>query len=232
MLDLNMKLFIETLKLKIQNSFFNAYSRQSYSQEGEDLILSEIFCRKDKGFYIDIGAHHPYRFSNTYLFYKKGWNGINIDPMPNIMEKFQKVRPRDINLEYAISDKLNKLTYHIFNETALNGFSKELSESRDGIDNYKIIKTIDIETKTLENVLDKYLPKGQIIDFLSIDVEGFDFEVLRSNNWEKYHPSYLLIEILNFDVDHSSNEMYVYIKNLNYMLVAKTNNNLIFKRRN
>ena len=81
MLDLNMKLFIETLKLKIQNSFFNAYSRQSYSQEGEDLILSEIFCRKDKGFYIDIGAFDGQTKSNSKKLENVGVSGIVVEPI-------------------------------------------------------------------------------------------------------------------------------------------------------
>ena len=70
-----------------------------YSQNGEDLILNRFLENKKNGFYIDIGAHHPIRFSNTYLFYKKGWRGINIDAMPGSMDLFNKIRSRDINIE-------------------------------------------------------------------------------------------------------------------------------------
>ena len=100
------------------------YSTLSYSQEGEDLILKRLFDGQKKGLYVDVGAHHPKRFSNTYLFYKMGWRGINIDAMPGSMEKFKEVRPEDINIEAAISDKDELLTYYIFNESALNTFSK------------------------------------------------------------------------------------------------------------
>lgn len=80
---------------------------------------------------MDVGAHHPKRFSNTHYFYKKGWRGINIDAMPGGMRLFRKIRPKDINLEIAISDKKRVLTYYVFNDHALNGFSKGLPTERD-----------------------------------------------------------------------------------------------------
>ncbi|HIB94217.1 MAG TPA: SAM-dependent methyltransferase, partial [Candidatus Lambdaproteobacteria bacterium] len=101
-----------------------------FSQEGEDVILRRIFEDQKNGFYIDIGAHHPKRFSNTYYFYDRGWEGINIDATPGSMKIFQKFRPRDINLEIAISEKEQQLTYFMFNEPALNSFSKSLSDKR------------------------------------------------------------------------------------------------------
>lgn len=118
-----MKFYIKVFVRFIRHivSFFQ-YGRNSYSQEGEDLILNRLFANKDKGFYIDIGAHHPYRFSNTYLFYLNGWTGINIDAMPGSMTPFKSKRPKDINLEVPILDKEGIMTYYQFNEPALNGF--------------------------------------------------------------------------------------------------------------
>lgn len=92
-------------KLTIFNNLYiTRFHIKSYSQEGEDMILHRIFERQCKGFYVDIGAHHPFRFSNTYLFYKRGWSGINIDAMPGSMNIFNKFRNRDINLEYGIGN--------------------------------------------------------------------------------------------------------------------------------
>ena len=110
-------------------NLFDGYATKIYSLEGEDMILARIFEGKRDGFYVDVGAHHPKRFSNTYYFYKLGWNGINIDAMPNSMKAFKKERPRDINLELAINETNEKLTYYAFNDSALNGFSKDLSEN-------------------------------------------------------------------------------------------------------
>lgn len=216
--------------INIKNHYFDGYSLKSYSQEGEDMILKRLFEKQEKGFYVDVGAHHPKRFSNTYYFYKKGWNGINIDAMPNSMKLFNKIRPRDINIEKPISDEKQILTYYAFNEPALNGFSKELSDSRvKEENNYHIIFEKDIETSTLEEVLDTNLPRHQEIDFLSIDVEGLDFMVLKSNNFEKYKPKVILIEILGSSLsDIDNNEISILLKKFNYLIYAKAVNTVIF----
>lgn len=204
----------------------NDYGLGSYAQEGEDILLKRIFEYRNinnGGFYVDVGAHHPQRFSNTYFFYKRGWNGINIDATPFSMKLFNELRKRDINLEFAVSDKQETLTYYMFNEPALNSFDKELSLKRNLLEHYSILETKNINTITLENILDKYLPKNQDIDFLSIDVEGFDFQVLKSNNWEKYSPKVVLIEILSKDIESMiGSEVYIYMKKLNYKYYAKS----------
>lgn len=213
----------------MKNRYLDGYALKSYSQEGEDMILRRLFENQQIGFYVDVGAHHPMRFSNTYFFYKKGWNGINIDAMPDSMKPFNAIRPRDINIEKPVSDKKQVLTYYVFNEPALNGFSKELSEERDGKGKYFIKFTKDIEMATLEEILDNNLPENQEIDFLSIDVEGLDFIVLKSNNFDKYKPKVILIEILGSSLsDIEKNEMSKYLKQFNYSIYAKAVNTVIF----
>ena len=207
-------------------------SHTSYSQEGEDMVLRSFYEGKKnyEGFYVDVGAHHPYRFSNTLFFYKKGWKGINIEPTPGAIKAFNIFRRRDVNLNIGISGKTDKLLFYCFNEPALNGFSKELSEERDNASKkYKIIKKIEIETYPLSDVLDKYLPATQQIDFLTIDVEGLDLQVLKSNNWAKYKPAYILVEDrVDFTNLHDS-EVYSYLREQGYQLVAKTMRTLFFK---
>ena len=215
---------------KVKNNYFDSYALKSYSQEGEDMVLRRLFEKQKTGFYVDVGAHHPKRFSNTYFFYKLGWSGINVDAMPGSMTAFNRIRPRDINIEKPVSNKKQLLTYYAFNEPALNGFSKELSEERDGKGSYFVKFTKDIETSTLEEILDDNLPKVQSIDFLSIDVEGLDFNVLRSTNLEKYHPKVILVEILNSSlVDIQVNEIYKFLTDAGYELYAKAVNTVIFK---
>jgi len=112
----------------------------------------------------------------------------------------------------------------------LNGFSKELSDSRvKEENNYHIIFEKDIETSTLEEVLDTNLPRHQEIDFLSIDVEGLDFMVLKSNDFEKYKPKVILIEILGSSLsDIDNNEISILLKKFNYLIYAKAVNTVIF----
>ena len=180
-----------------RNLIFDDYAIKSYSQEGEDMILRRLFETKKNGFYVDVGAHHPKRFSNTYYFYKIGWKGINIDAMPKSMKLFNKIRPRDINLEEAVSDKIEELKYYVFNEPALNGFSKGITDKRNGKNGYYVVNTEILKTKTLSKILEQCMSNEQDIDFLSVDVEGFDYHVLAGNDWQRFHPKVILFEELN-----------------------------------
>jgi len=214
-------------------SFFNTswkYFQKSYSQEGEDLVLSSCLKERKKGFYVDVGACHPFRFSNTYLFYKKGWNGINIDANPGSMNLFNKFRQRDINLEVSISNRNKKINFYVFDESALNSFSSELSKRRMIKTNYKIKKIIKLKPEKLSEILDKYLPVNTKINFMSIDVEGYEYQVLLSNNWNKYKPEYLVIEFLDTCLENIlKTNIYSFIKKKNYFIIGYTGRSVIFK---
>lgn len=228
------KLLPKALRQKLYhhiNLYTSRFRGYHWSQEGEDIILQRLFERQNKGFYVDVGAHHPFRFSNTYFFYRKGWRGINIDANPQSISLFKRFRKKDINLHFAVGLREGKMKYYMFNEPALNTFDELLARERELLPNYKVIKTLEMEILPLEKILDRYLPQKQTIDFMSIDVEGLDLEVLRSNNWNKYRPSFLLVEILPA---HSIEEVlqhdiYKYVSNLGYELFAKFANTCIFK---
>ncbi len=199
------------------------------------MILRRVFEEpevglKQNGFYIDVGAHHPKRYSNTYFFYKKGWHGINIDAMPGSMKEFREQRPRDINIEIAISKQGGERTFYIFNEPLLNSFSEQFC--RNTANNiHKIVEERIIPTRTLKEVLSDALPQGAKVDFLSIDVEGLDMEVLQSNDWESVRPDYLLVECvgLNF-CEVINSELYQFLKTQNYEFLCKTVNTVFFKK--
>ncbi|NIG54440.1 FkbM family methyltransferase [Chitinophaga sp. Cy-1792] len=198
------------------------YSVLAYSSEGEDLILKRIFDEKKDGVYVDVGAHHPFRFSNTYLFYKKNWRGINIDPRPGTMALFNKHRPGDTNLEMGVSREPQHLTYSIFNEPALNTFSEERVREYTQKECYKVIDSKKIETMPLAAILDRHL-KSTTIDFMTIDVEGMDLEVLRSNNWHKYRPAIVLVESTPYELEKGNNsELLKFMDQKGYGLFAKT----------
>jgi len=211
--------------------FIRGYSTQSFSQEGEDLLLKRIFENKlEKGYYVDVGAHHPKRFSNTFLFYKNGWTGINIDAMPGSMKLFNIVRPRDINIEIPISERKEILIYYAFNESALNTFNRELGEYRIFEKQNSLLFKKEIETETLEKILDQFLPINQKIDFLTIDVEGLDLAVLKSNNWLKYKPEVILVEAYESKLSGVLNsDIYLFLGKLGYDIVAKTPNTVFYK---
>lgn len=217
---------------KFYYTYINRFKNPSYSQEGEDRILARIFEAKQNGFYIDIGAHHPFRFSNTYLFYLKGWHGINIEANPDAVPLFKKFRPLDTNLNIAIGTANNQsLEYFKFQEPALNSFDAELSKNRISL-GWKLKEKIKLPIQSLGTVLDNYLPKDQKIDFMSIDVEGLDLDVLKSNFWEKYQPDFILIECLNSEI-LDENEIYSTLTKVwGYRFFAKTVNTFFFKKIN
>lgn len=223
------KLFVSRILDKVAPSLL--YGRRFYSQAGEDMILWLYYETKNyKGFYVDVGAHHPFRFSNTAFFYRRGWRGINIEPTPSLFNAFPRWRKRDINLNVGIGNG-EKLTFYVFNEGALNTFDPEIARSRDGSydGKYRIIDRIEVQTRTLADILDKHLPAGTPIDLLTIDVEGMDFDVLKSNDWTKYKPSFILVECESELDDLSDDEIYQFLHAKGYSIAGRTLYTTLFK---
>jgi FkbM family methyltransferase len=205
---------------------YDLYHRKvSYSLFGEDIVL-KTFLGKKKGFYVDVGAHHPFMISNTAYFYKRGWHGINIEPSPNLIQPFKRSRSRDINLNIGITNQDAELTFYVFDREVFNSFNKEASLSKG-----KIVRELKIRTYKLADVLDKYLPVNQKIDFFSIDVEGLDLEVLKSNNWEKYVPDYIIVEENDISVENiQKSAIYRYLTGLSYKLIAVLCASFVYQR--
>lgn len=196
-----------------------------FSQGGEDATLLALFRdkieSKEKGLYVDIGAFHPVEHSNTYLFYRENWRGINIDARPGSMELFKKTRPADINLEIGIGpEKAKKTFYEVVNHPTMNSFDLD-NIKKNGVSENEL-KTHVIEVDTLENILSTYLKNNEKIDFMSVDVEGYDLEVLQSNNWSRFQPSVLIVEIACRKLsDLESHPVTRYLNTLGYYAVAK-----------
>lgn len=227
----NIKNFIINIDLKNDTSTVDQYSIESYSQEGEDLVLKEYFSNKQGGIYVDIGAHHPQRFSNTYFFYKNySWHGINVEPSFGSKRIFDKARPRDINLEVGISNNDGEQEYYIFNNSALNGFNKKLSDERQKNTEYYIKEIRKVKVYTLKSILNKNLKNNTNIDFMDIDVEGYELEVLKSNDWQKYRPKILMVEQLKFDFCKLEDDcIYKYLKDVGYEICSKTKRTVFYQ---
>ena len=208
------------------------YATKSYSQEGEDLVLNRVFGGRRRGFYVEVGCHHPFRFSNTFLFYRIGWSGICIDPLPGTAALFKKWRSRDICIERGISSRPSTLNYFMFNEPALNTFDESIARSRDGLQGYRIIGSRKIETISLAEAIEQNIARAgsTLIDFFSIDVEGLDLQVLESNNWDKFRPAMIVAECLDLAFkDLGMDPVAEFLSDKGYVIYAKTGHSVIFK---
>jgi FkbM family methyltransferase len=227
-----LKKLLIRLKYILEARLSLVYLNFSFSQEGEDMVLSRLLLnKKDKGVYVDVGCFHPVKYSNTYKFYLMGWRGVNIDAAPHVVDKFNKVRKRDINIRAAVNKEEVDLKYHAFNWPALNTFSEEYVKEYLSNPDVRLLGTEVITTQRLDRILDAYLPAGTQIDFMSIDVEGLDLQVLQSNNWNLYRPDYLVIENHKFGFNSTENdEISQFLFAVGYELHSKLNLSLIYKK--
>ncbi len=225
-----LKNFIHPLKRRLCPDM--DYYRPCFAQDGEDVLLASFFeaFPPVANFYVDVGAYQPKKFSNTYLLYRQGWRGINIDAMPGSMAAFRRDRPRDVNVETALSATPCLLTYHVFNEQGLNTLDETLAKSRDAKGNYRLLERKTLQTRTLTEVLDEHLPQGQAIALLTVDVEGYDVEVFKSLDFNRYRPQYILAEerecLSLLEVPNST--VVKFLCALGYVPVGKTFRTLLF----
>lgn len=173
----------------------NRYLRGSYAQKGEDLLIDRFFHFKKDGFYVDIGASHPQDASNTKIFYDKGWRGINVEPNPGRIALFARERPRDINLNIGVGSTAQRAAFYQFEPATFSTFSRAEATMLEET-GFHLKRTVEVPVKRLEDILDAY--SVSTIDFMSVDTEGLEMEVLDSNNWRKYRPTLLCIETIDF----------------------------------
>lgn len=213
----------------LRAGFFDRHALRSYSQEGEDMILRRFFDGRRDGFYIDVGAHHPMRFSNTYFFYRQGWRGINIEPNPDAARGFRLFRRRDIHVTAGVHTTAGEMRYWCFNEPALNTFDEALMRERIDQTPYRVVNTRMVAVSRLDGILDEFLPGNQRIDFMSIDAEGADFQVLQSNDWARYRPTLVLVEALGWRLELAHNHpIDRFMRGVGYAMIAKTHNTLFY----
>ena len=213
--------------LLFRQTYFKKINKNFYSQFGEDKILYEIISKKlKKGFYVDVGCFHPKKYSNTYMLYKRGWRGVNIDMEKDKIETFDIARPNDFNFLGAVSDKIEKVK--IFRNQKF-GVSSTLNKNM--INKENIIDESVIETCTLDYILNLSPFKNKEIDLLNIDTEGNDLKVLKSLNFNIYKPKIIIIETHLKDIDKILvSEPYKFLINKSYKLSSWNIYSLIFEK--
>jgi len=171
--------------------------RTSYAQCGEDLIVDYIFKARhlERPTYLDIGANHPTELSNTYLFYRRGCHGICVEPDPDLFQRFQRRRPRDRCLNVGVgTTEQQTASFYLMNPPGLNTFSEadaaRLTES--GMHSTRGVAQIPL--RTINELLSECV-NGDV-DFLSMDIEGLEFEVLRTLDFSRFRPKVICVETL------------------------------------
>jgi hypothetical protein len=162
----------------------------SWSQEGEDVQLLQIL--PNSGYYVDVGAHDPFRFSNTWRLYQKGWSGINIDITEGFVERFNKNRPRDTNIMGLVGSP-RKATFFRFEEEALNTLSRERAEELVS-KGWELAREDSFEVRSLSDIFRQHC-QTRTVDLLCIDAEGADYEILQSLDWDEWEISRVLVEV-------------------------------------
>ena len=173
----------------------------SYAQNTEDIKLFGYFWNMEQpGFYVDIGANHATHDSVTKFFYVRGWSGINIEPQKHLIKLLKAERPRDKNICTGISDKPGKLRFRQYESNGLSTFSTNLHASYETGYEQVAVRYEESELKlvTLQSILRKYAA-NKAINFLKVDVEGFEYNVIKSNDWKMFRPWVICVESTGAD---------------------------------
>lgn len=218
---------LQALLFAVAKRLAGSDARIGFSQEGEDGILSRLFEGTAAGFYVDVGAHHPRRFSNTALLYDKGWRGINIEPNPVMVDLLRKQRGRDVTVEAAVGEHDGELQYYEFNDPALNTLEPETAMKVERSGTYRLLRQRSVVVSRLQKILDEH--QVSAIDLLNVDVEGRDLQVLKSLDWRINRPKVVLAEsVMQTARQALEGEIAVYLSDQGYTLIAKTINSLMF----
>ena len=227
----------EIIKMGVKPPSINVVPPVTYSQNGEDIIAISILTSLldipiDQINYVEIGANHPINMSNTYKFYKLGAEGILIEPNPELCKEIEKVRPRDICLNTAITEE-NDLTYYVTNYPELNTLSIDYIKKWNATDDprkIEIIQKIKVKKSSINDILNKYF-EDKDLHYLSIDVEGEDEKILRSINYERFSPFLICIEPSDYFFEGRSESIDKFMDTQNYKKIAQNHANRFYVKR-
>ena len=226
----------------LKKIYYRKYTKTSYSISNVDLIIDRMFANKSNGNFIDLGCNHPIKFNNTYLLYKRGWRGLNIDLDQTSINEFNKIRNLDFNVRALVSNSSNEIKkiYYYHKRSAINTVSEQLIKHRNSSN--KDYQIVEQKTKTLEEIINNSPLKNKNIDLLSIDIENHEYEVLKNFDFKNYKISVIVTEIHDLDQTKLEiynqniekileNKLYKLLILNGYKLINWVNSDLIFVRK-
>ena len=221
----------------LKELYYNKYSKKSFSISSVDLILERIFSNFKNGIYLDIGCNHPIKYNNTYLLFKKGWKGINVDLDKDSIKQFNLMRKNDHNVNVLITSKDNeeKDLYFYHKRSAINTISKDLAEKRQN----KPKKIKKLKGVSINTLIENSPFQNKKINLLSIDIENYEFEALKEFKFDKYNIDVIVsevtdvesskLELFNNSLEKITNsKIYELLTKNNYKLINWVNSDLVF----
>jgi len=215
-----------------------AHSRRTFSIEAEDLLVERIFyslLERDQnyvGFYVDIGAFDPITCSNTWLFYQRGWRGLTIEANPERVNRFRALRSRDIHVNAAVgAERLDR--YVQFSDSLLNGFLTDDVIALHRANGFAVVRSDMVSIRPIELLLCEHMPSGTPIDYLNIDVELMEDEILSTWDFSRWMPRIIAIEIHGgLDVtDIAATQVARLLANRGYVFFSRLWHSSIFVQR-
>ena len=205
--------------------------RVSYSQFGEDLVVRTHFTGNfdnSMGRFIDVGAFHPFKYSNTILLSQLGWRGINVDCDPVKIARFEKLRPEDQNICAAVAEEPRDMVYLEYSAEGLTNRIADPSEKGllSGIGE-KPLRVTPIRVTTLTQIIEQSVFRGQHFHYLNVDCEGQDLSVLKGLDFSRYSPDLITVEAFT---KKSRPELTEFLGTLGYELTDMVHLTLFFKK--
>jgi len=234
------KNFFKTLYFLLQKFKLKGL-KKNFTVTGVDLLVERFFSNinVDNGIYVDIGCNHPFYNNNTFLLHQKGWSGINVDLDFHSIDMFNYFRPKDVNKQIAVSDKIGEQEFFFYHsKSTINTLSSEIHNLRGH--NAKEIRRIKIDT--LDNIIEHTVYANKKINFLTIDVEGYELNVLKGFNFKKYEPDMVIVEYIDTSIKQEffyqsisniiNSELFNFMNNNNFSFVNWLDSDLVFVNNN
>ena len=204
----------------------------SFSKTGQDVMIGFLLAHhrlipKDKdyiGYYLDIGCCDPIQGSNTYAFYKRGWSGLCVDANPDVADNYRAVRPNDVVVSCGVGAKAETLTFYRFANQQHNTFNPGRADRFPE----KLRSKIEVPVRTLTSLIDEFGPADRKIDFMSMDVEGFEMNVLTAIDFEKHRPSLIIIELFVDMKKLLQGKSVLFLEQHGYRLISYSGHDAIF----
>lgn len=204
-----------------------------FSQKGEDFVLWEFFDYKPDGLFVDVGAFDGVHLSNSLSFELGGWRGVCVEPHPDYFEHCRTARPGSICVNAAcVSDPaVNEVTFRVEPLGLLSGIAADHDDvaaryAKRGLE-FKGFQEVTVPAATLTEILERHLPNGNDVDFMSIDVEGTEIEALKGLDLDRFSPRVLVIEANSEKAEH---ELIEHLTPFGYTMARALGPNRFFVR--